>query len=75
VKSLALQLSRFPCFDYSGYSFALGLAAGDSLYLWSFRLRALAGERTPDTAQVHSVLHPCKTSFPLGRHRDVNERV
>jgi enamine deaminase RidA (YjgF/YER057c/UK114 family) len=33
VKSQALQPSRFPWFDYSRYSFSLGLAAGSSLYL------------------------------------------
>jgi enamine deaminase RidA (YjgF/YER057c/UK114 family) len=33
VKSQALRPSRFPWFDYSRYSFSLGLAANSSLYL------------------------------------------
>jgi enamine deaminase RidA (YjgF/YER057c/UK114 family) len=33
MKARALQPSRFPWFDYSRYSFSLGLAAGSSLYL------------------------------------------
>ena len=31
--SRALQPTRFPWFDYTRYSFSLGLAAGSSLYL------------------------------------------
>ncbi len=33
MKSQALKPDRFPWFDYSRYSFSLGLAAGGSLYL------------------------------------------
>jgi len=33
MKAIALRPFRFPWFDYSRYSFSLGLAAGSSLYL------------------------------------------
>jgi enamine deaminase RidA (YjgF/YER057c/UK114 family) len=46
--SQALQPSRFPWFDYSRYSFSLGLAAGSSLYLSGHS----ASEHDPESAAI-----------------------
>jgi enamine deaminase RidA (YjgF/YER057c/UK114 family) len=46
--SQALQPSRFPWFDYSRYSFSLGLAAGSSLYLSGHS----ASEHDPASAAI-----------------------